>query len=229
MIFAIGDLHLSFAHSKPMNIFGTNWAGHEQKIKRNWEEVVTARDTVIIPGDISWAMKYEDAKKDLSFINDLPGKKVILQGNHDYWWNSTSKISADYPEIFFLRNNFYESEGFSICGSRGWLCPNDFRFTSHDMKIYKREVGRIKISLESAIQNGHKDILLALHFPPANDKKQRSEIMDLVRQYNVKKVLYAHLHGKKSFKAGITGSHEGCEYYLVSADYLDFKPKQIIP
>ena len=138
-IYAIGDLHFSTCVNKPMDIFGDNWDDHQNRIIKSWKEVVTDDDLVLVLGDTSWAINLEEAKADLDIINDLPGTKVLIKGNHDFWWSSLSKLKAMYTEMTFLQNTFYKYENLGICGSRGWLCPNEVKFDKDDEKIYKRE------------------------------------------------------------------------------------------
>ena len=226
-LFAIGDLHLSFAREKPMDIFGDNWKDHAKKVEKYWRESITLEDTVLIPGDISWALELEDAKPDLDFLNELPGKKIFISGNHDYWWCSTSKVQSRYPEMKFLRNEHTFYEDYAICGSRGWVCPNDSHFTEHDRKIYNREQIRLKLSLESALRRGANKIILMMHYPPTNDKKEVSGFQEVFENYPIETVVYGHLHGSASFGAGLQGKVNGIEYHLVSSDYLDFHPKKI--
>ena len=226
-IFAISDLHLSLYKNKTMDIFGDNWKNHHLKLKENWFSYVNSDDTVLIPGDISWSKTMSEFSPDINFIHSLPGKKIIVSGNHDYWWGSTAALNELYDDIFFLKNNFYPFENFALCGTRGWLCPNDTYFTSHDKKIYKREVGRLKLSLDMAINSGFDRIIVMLHYPPTNDKKESSLFVDVIKQYPVEKVIYGHLHGNESFYSSYHGSIDKIEYILVSADFLDFKPVKI--
>lgn len=235
-IYAIADLHLSFSAEKPMDIYGGQWINHTEKVKNNWEAVITEEDTIIIPGDTSWALQFDDAVVDLKWISELPGKKVLIKGNHDLWWNSISKLNALFPNMVFLQNSFYESEGYAICGSRGWICPGDDDFTPHDEKIYKRELGRMRLSLESAAKAGYGakaeekkgDILAAIHYPPASDDLRQSGFTDLFEEYGVKKVIYGHLHGKDAYGNGLKGIKNKVEYILTSTDFLKCKPYQII-
>lgn len=235
-IYAIADLHLSFTAEKPMDIYGGEWVNHTEKLKHYWEDLVSPEDTVIIPGDISWALRYEDAVVDLQWINKLPGVKVFIKGNHDLWWNSLSKLNKIDEKMIFLQNTFHEAEGCAICGSRGWLCPGDDDFTQHDEKIYLRELGRVKLSLEAAKKAGYGkgegcskgDIIGVLHFPPTNDKLQPSGFTELFENYGVRKVIYGHLHGKDGFKNGLKAIYNGVEYLLVSLDYLKCTPNKII-
>ena len=149
-LYAIGDLHFSTAVNKPMDVFGDNWDNHQEKIINNWKEVISDEDTVLVLGDTSWAINMDEAKEDLDIINNLPGKKVFIKGNHDYWWSSLNKLKKAYEEISFLQNTYYKYENIGICGSRGWLCPNEVKFDEDDEKIYKREQLRLKMSLDAA-------------------------------------------------------------------------------
>ena len=227
-LFAIADLHLSLAREKKMDIFGENWKDHDIKIEQNWRASVSCDDTVILGGDISWAMRLDEAVVDLDFIDKLPGRKIIHSGNHDYWWDSTSKLNGMFESISFLKNNFFAYEDYAICGSRGWLCPNDSHFTTHDEKIYKREVLRCGLSFDKAVQSGYNKFIFTLHYPPTNDKKEKSGFIEIVEKYKPQAVLYGHLHGENSFNASIMGTASGIEYKLTSADYLDFKPLKIL-
>ena len=169
-LFAIGDLHLSGAVSKPMDIFGENWVEHQKKIERNWCETVEEEDMVLIAGDTSWAININEAKVDLDFINQLPGKKVFIRGNHDYWWSSVSRLNSMYERMVFLQNDFIEHKGIAICGSRGWVLPETEGFSEADLKTFKREKIRFSLSLESAKKRGYDEILFMTHFPPVNIK-----------------------------------------------------------
>jgi len=154
-IYAIADLHLSFSSEKPMDVYGGEWINHTAKVKAFWEKLISDDDTVIIIGDSSWALRLAEAMTDLTWISKLPGKKVFIKGNHDLWWNSVAKLNALFENMFFLQNSFYEAEGYAICGSRGWACPGDDDFTEQDEKIYRRELGRLRLSLESAAKAGY--------------------------------------------------------------------------
>ena len=228
-LFALSDLHLSFFKEKPMDIFGDNWENHWQKIKDNWERTISDNDTVIIAGDISWGCGLDEATPDLEFVNNLKGRKIILQGNHDYWWNSVSKVRKAFPNMTFIKNDFTTYENYAICGSRGWLCPNDISFTEYDEKLYNREVIRVRLSLDSAVKSGYKDnIILALHYPPMNEKREYSEFMKIIDEYNIKNVIYGHLHGKETLKNVLDGEYNGVRYNLTSVDYIDFCPVKIL-
>lgn len=227
-LFALADLHFSFSTNKPMDIFGENWKNHSQKIIENWKAVVTEEDTVLLPGDLSWGMRIAEAAADLDVIYQLPGRKILLGGNHDYWWKSSSKLEARYPGMRFLKNDFDTYEDWAICGTRGWLCPNDVRFTEQDKKIYEREQVRLRLSLDAAMRNGAEKIILMMHYPPMNDKKEDSAFTALFQEYPIQKVVYGHLHGAESHATGFEGEKNGIVYALVAADYLDFCPKRIL-
>ncbi|MCQ2550834.1 MAG: metallophosphoesterase [Clostridia bacterium] len=228
-IFAIGDLHLSFDNriQKPMDVFGQSWEDHEVRLKENWLKKVEDEDIVIIPGDISWGLKLEEALEDLKWISALPGTKVFVRGNHDLWWQSVGKINKLYPNMVFLQNNCYMAGDLAIAGSRGWVCPGSEDFDEQDEKIYKRELLRLEMSLKEAKDKGAKDIICALHYPPTNDKKQPSGFTKLMEDYGVKTCIYGHLHGKDGFKNGLKKVLNGVEYSLVSLDYLDCDPVEI--
>ena len=228
-IFAIADLHLSFRVPKPMNIFGDNWSGHEEKIRKDWIEKVTENDLVVLPGDFSWETYLADTKLDFEYLKNLPGKKIMLKGNHDYWWSSQNKVVYAYPDMFFLKNNFFVYKDIAICGTRGWLCPNDTKFDESDKKIYERECIRLKLSLNAAVNGGYeKNMIVMLHYPPMNDKHEESGFTDIIKEYNgVNTVIYGHLHGRESIDGRFEGMLNGAEYRLVSADYLNFTPVKI--
>lgn len=228
-IFAIGDLHLSFDErvDKPMGVFGHLWDNHEERLKKNWIENISDDDTVIIAGDISWALAKDEAYKDIEWIHDLPGKKVIIKGNHDLWWTGITKLNQLHDDVYFLQNTFYEAEGVAICGSRGWTCPGTDSFTQKDEKIYKRELLRVEASLKMAKDAGFEEIIGMLHYPPTNDKMQPSEFTALFEKYGVRKVVYGHLHGPDVFSHGIKGNLNGVSYSLVSLDYLEAMPLKI--
>jgi len=229
-IYVISDLHLSFSEDvqKPMDIFGGEWVNHTEKLKMNWENTVSENDTVIIAGDISWALKLDDAIIDLNWIRLLPGRKIFVKGNHDLWWASTGKLNKLYDtDMCFLQNNFFEAEGIAICGSRGWICPWDEGFTEHDEKIYKREIIRLSTSLESAQNAGFSKIIGVIHFPPTSSRQQVSAFTELFEVYGVKNVFYGHLHGQDQFKSGVQGNVNGVKYQLISLDYLKCMPLRV--
>ncbi len=228
-IFAIGDLHLSGSPpQKPMQIFGEHWTNHWEHIRLDWQNRVHEEDTVLIAGDTSWALKLEEALVDLAEIIKLPGKKILIKGNHDYWWQSVAKMSKSVNrELSFIHNNFVQVNNYAICGSRGWTCPPDPSFTEQDQLIYQREVLRVQSSLSSAVAAGFKKIILMLHYPPVYSLESPSGFADLFEQYQVETCVYGHLHGE-SIKTAPIGKIKGTACHLVACDALDFRLKQIV-
>ena len=226
-LYAISDLHLAFTTDKPMDIFGAKWLKHDEKIKENWIKKITDEDTVLIAGDISWSMRSDESRVDLDWIDALPGKKIISKGNHDYWWGGISKLNRMYENTKFLQNNFYTYEDYAICGSRGWILEGSDRFTEKDKKIFDREIIRLKLSLDKAKEAGYENIVVMIHYPPMNEKRENSAFTNLFKEYGVKKVIYGHLHGP-SLANVLNGEHEGIEYLMTSCDFLDFDPKKIL-
>ncbi|MBC2582232.1 metallophosphoesterase [Clostridium sp. DJ247] len=226
-LFAISDLHLDLTGEKPMDIFGNKWFKHDEKIKNNWIKKITDEDTVLIAGDISWSMKIEDGMNDLKWIHELPGKKIIVKGNHDYWWSSITKLNNLYEDMKFIQNNFFTYEDYGICGTRGWTCPGGENFSEHDNKIYIRELMRLKLSLDSAKKNGYDKLIVMIHYPPMNEKLMDSGFVQIFSEYNVEKVIYGHLHGPSLAKA-FTGEKDGIDYILTSGDFISFDPVKIL-
>ena len=228
MIYIIGDLHIGFSVDKPMNIFGEHWENHAEKIKQNWLNKVNNSDTVILPGDFSWGIDLDDAKADFEFLNSLPGKKILLKGNHDYWWTTIKKMEKfleenNFENIHFLYNNSYLIENKVIVGTRGWttITPN----AEDNYKVLKRECIRLEISIQDAIKNfgEEKEIIAFMHYPPFYKEQVNEEIdfIKILKKYGIKKCYYGHLHGD-SHKEAIEGNVDGIEFQLVSSDYLDF-------
>ncbi|MFP4697536.1 MAG: metallophosphoesterase [Eubacteriales bacterium] len=228
-IYSIGDLHLSLSMDKPMDVFGKQWENHVSKIESAWVKTITKDDIVLVSGDTSWAVKFKEAEKDLKYLQDLPGKKLLIKGNHDYWWQSIKKMQGVYSDINFIQNNsFIYNDNIGICGTRGWVCPGSkFYSKEKDEKIYLREVNRLRLSLQS-LPSHIKEIIAVLHYPPTNENLERSGFIELIEEYSVKHVIYGHLHGEESFDLSIKGQYNDIKYHLVSADYLDFNPKLII-
>ena len=226
-IYVIADLHLSLNTDKPMDIFGINWENHTEKIKKDWIEKVKETDTVLIPGDFSWETYLEDTYKDFEFLDSLPGRKILLKGNHDYWWTTLTNIrnylkENNFNTIDILFNNSFEFENFIVTGTRGW----DYT-KSNERKIIEREIGRLELSLKDAKKKSEdKDIIVCMHYPPISknylDNEFERKILYLLKEYNVKRCIYGHLHGT-SHSGAITGVVEGIKFDLVSVDYLDFK------
>jgi predicted phosphohydrolase len=224
-VFAIGDLHLPGNNDKPMDVFGTKWDNHFAAIGKAWENSVGEEDVVLIPGDISWAMRLEDAAEDLDSIAKLPGRKIMIRGNHDYWWNSVTKVrSAAGSGISIIQNDSVTIGNLAFAGTRGWICPGSPGFDTDDERIYKREIQRLKLSLDT-VPKGQPAIAM-LHYPPFNDRRQPSGFTELFERFKVIRVVYAHLHGK-SCKNAFEGNLRGIEYVLCSCDHLNFEPKLI--
>ncbi len=228
-IFAISDLHLSTTASKPMDVFGGNWVGYEKKIQDDWQSKVTEDDIVLIGGDISWAMKIDDAKEDLLSIAHLKGKKVLIKGNHDYWWSGIGKVRDILPENFYaLQNDSIKFGNVVICGSRCWSTPGSPDFNEQDQKIYNRERERLLLSLKNArtlLNEGDKLIAL-VHYPPFNVRREDSFFTQLFEEYGVCAVVYGHLHGK-DVRADKIVVKNGVKYYLTSCDQVDNKLTEI--
>jgi len=223
-LYAIADLHLANAVSdKSMDVFGKQWTDHQKKIEENWREMVTDHDVVLIPGDISWAMKLEDAIADLNWIHSLPGKKLLIRGNHDFWWGSIGKVRRALPEsIRAIQNDCYDCGDYVVTGTRGWITADNTGFTKEDEKIYSRELIRMRLGLDEA-KKKNKSIILMMHFPPYSEKGFENGFIELIENYGVKRVCYGHLHGKSVYK-GFNGMRNGVEYTLVSSDAIQFKP-----
>lgn len=207
-----------------MDIFGDNWKAHENQVKDNWISRITDEDVVLIPGDISWASKFEDARVDLDWVDALPGRKIMIKGNHDYWWQSLAKMKGVFKSIDFMHNNFFSIGDIAICGTRGWTCPNDTDFNEHDEKIYKREGLRLRYSLDQAVKAGFNRIYIMLHYPPTNDQLESSLFTQIAEEYGVEKVIYGHIHSYGAREYKLKGEYNGIEYLLTSADYIRFTP-----
>lgn len=226
-LYAIADLHLASSGDKPMDIFGDKWKDHHEKIRENWLEKIEHGDTVLVAGDISWSMNIEDGKKDLDFIHKLPGRKILIRGNHDYWWTSINKLNSMFDDMDFIQNNFFIYENYAICGSRGWILKNNQKFDSHDKKIYDRELIRLRLSLDSAVNAGYSKLIVMIHYPPIVPNQLDNEFTQLFEEYGVEKVIYGHLHSWGLANV-FEGNHNGVEYILTSCDYIYFDPIKIM-
>lgn len=225
-LFAIADTHLSFGTNKPMDVFN-GWENYENKLKSNWEKIVDEKDTVVIAGDISWAMNIEQAKADFEFLDKLPGRKIILKGNHDYWWATKHKTEIFFKEnsiksIDILFNNAYRVGDFTICGSRGWFFDSD---TEHDKKILLREAARLQMSVNEGERLGG-EIIIFLHYPPLNNEQKCDDIYNTVISSPAKRCFYGHLHGQ-STRTSFNGESDSVNFKLISCDFLGFCPKLI--
>lgn len=222
-LYAIGDLHLCLGAPKPMDIFGGAWVGYMDKLKQGME-VITPEDTLVLMGDLSWALDLANAGADFAWINSIPGRKIILKGNHDYWWSTQAKFTKfcqenGFRDLNLLNNNCYFYDDLAICGTRGWFFEEE-RSGPHDEKIFRRELIRLETSLKAA---GDRQKLVFLHYPPRYKGYTCREILDLLEGYGVRQCFYGHLHGA-SHKLAMQGVWDGIEYRLLSADYLDFHP-----
>ena len=229
-VFAIGDLHLSFSADKPMDIFGGNWEGHFEKIKTDWLQKVAPEDVVLIPGDISWAMKLSCAEKDLAQIATLPGQKVFIRGNHDYWWNGITRLRDSAPDdsFYFLQTDAVKIGEYVIVGSRGWTCPGSSDYTEQDQKLYLREAERFRLAFLDAdklAQEGDTKIAM-IHYPPFTAKKEDTLFSELFEKNNVDKVVFGHIHGAAYFP--LKTEKNGIEYVLASCDKVNFSLVKII-
>lgn len=225
-VFAIGDLHLSGAVDKPMDIFGPAWEQHARRIEYAWRDLVSEEDLVLLPGDFSWAMRLDEAQVDFAFLHALPGAKVMIRGNHDYWWNSVSKVRALLPSsIYVIQNDSISFGDVHVAGTRGWICPGSAGFEQDDQKIYDREVGRLAMSLARLPASGRR--IAMLHYPPFNESRAPSGFTEKLEAAGVEALLYGHLHGK-SCRNAFEGERNGVRYHLVSADHIGFAPKLIL-
>ena len=225
-LFVIADLHLPLGVNKPMDIFG-GWDNYVEKLEYNWQKNVEEDDTVVIPGDISWAMGLEQAKKDFEFINKLNGTKIISKGNHDYWWNTKNKMdnffaANGFNTINILHNNHYKYGEFGICGSRGWINESS---EPADKKIVEREAQRLTMSIESALKENLLPIVF-LHYPPIYGTSCNYDILEVLHKYNIKWCFYGHIHGR-GIDYALNGSRDGINYRLISGDFLKFNPLNI--
>ncbi|MEA4852823.1 MAG: metallophosphoesterase [Christensenella sp.] len=229
-IYAIGDLHLSNAQPKAMDVFGRHWKDHFIKISEDWISKVTSDDVVLIPGDISWAMKLDEAKPDLDAIGALPGLKILLRGNHDYWWGSIAKMERVLPDtVKIIQNNSISVGDYVFCGTRGWMLPSEGGLSENDKKIYEREKQRLRLSLDSTKKYSEKKLIALMHFPPLYEQMRDTEFTEIFQEYDVSEVVFGHLHGEILNRIHLDDILVGTvNYNLVSADYLDFRLKQII-
>ena len=227
-LYAIGDLHLCLGAPKPMDIFGGAWVGYMDKLKAGLS-VITEEDTLVLMGDLSWALGLEDAKADFAWLNEIPGRKIILKGNHDYWWSTVKKFDGfcaqnGFDNFHILHNNHFEYEGVAICGTRGWFFEED-RSGQHDEKVFKRELLRLEASLQSA---GDMPKMVFLHYPPRYKGYECPEILEMLAKYEVRNCFYGHLHGA-SHGLAMEGVWDGVNFKLLSADRLNFEPCRIMP
>ena len=227
-LYAIGDLHLCLGAEKPMDIFGGAWIGYMDKLKEGLS-VIGPEDTTVLLGDLSWALDLQQAKADFAWINSIPGRKIILKGNHDYWWSTASKFykfceENGFTDMFILNNNHFEYDGYAVCGTRGWFFEEE-RSGEHDEKVFKRELLRLEASLKSA---GELPKIVFLHYPPKYKGYDCPEILELLKRYGVSRCYYGHLHGA-SHGLAMEGIWDGVDFKLAAADKLNFKPALVLP
>lgn len=226
-VFAIADPHLSLDSQKPMDIF-RGWQDYTERLKNNWEKLVSPGDTVILPGDISWGMNTEEAKKDLAFIDSLPGRKIIGKGNHDYWWGTMKKLNEftkdnGFSTINFLFNNAYEAENITVCGTRGWFFDDK---TDNAEKVIAREAGRLTLSIEAALKLKGEPVAF-IHYPVVYESGVCNELLKVLKKYDIRRCYFGHIHGEKTGRYE-KYTYDGITFSLVSADFLAFCPKKIM-
>lgn len=225
-IYTIADTHLSLSCDKPMDIFG-GWQDYVSRLEKNWRSLITDDDTVVVPGDISWAMSLEDAEADFRFLHSLPGKKLILKGNHDYWWTTKKKMDnflaeEGFDSIEILHNNAFRVGDFTLCGTRGWFYDAE---KSADMKVLLREAARLERSIEQGRELGG-ELIVFLHYPPVMQMGVCQEIFDVLKKHDIKRCYYGHLHGESCLRS-VTQTVEGVKLSLISADFLSFCPQLV--
>ena len=226
-LYAIGDLHLCLGAPKPMDVFGGAWVGDMEKLRQGFR-VIGPEDTTVLMGDLSWALDLPSAKADFAWIQQIPGRKIILKGNHDYWWSTAAKFEKfcrenEFTQMNLLNNNCYFYEDYAICGTRGWFFEEE-KSGTHDEKVFRRELMRLEASLKAA---GDREKLVFLHYPPRYKGYTCQEILDILEKYGVRQCFYGHLHGG-SHKLALEGQWDGIFYRLLSADYVNFQPQLVI-
>lgn len=229
-LYAMGDFHLAFSVEKPMEIFDPIWKNHEKKINKYCRRVVKMEDTLVITGDHSWGRNLEECRKDLEFIENLPGRKILLRGNHDMFWQAsqTERLNRQFiGRLEFLQNNFFAYGEYALVGTKGY-CFEGKDSEKHFLKIRNREVSRLRKSFDLAREAGYRKFIMFLHYPPTSIGEQESPFTRLAEEYSAEKVIYSHCHGKERYDDSFKGSVNGIEYKLVSGDYLKFKPEQIL-
>lgn len=229
-LYAIGDLHLSFTADKSMEVFGREWKNYVKRIEKNWHRTVRCEDTVVITGDHSWGKNLQECEADLMFIESLPGRKILLRGNHDMFWDAkkTKKLNELYQgRLYFLQNNYYDYEDYALVGTKGY-CYEGKDSPEHYEKIMIREMQRLKESFEAALHDGYKKFLMFLHYPPTSIGETESGFTKMAEFYGAEQVIYSHCHGKERYQDSFLGKVNGIEYRLVSSDYLKFRPEKIL-
>ena len=229
-LYALGDLHLSFQANKPMDSFGKVWKNHEKKIEKYVNKIVKPEDTLVLTGDHSWGRKLPECREDLEFIQRLPGRKILLRGNHDMFWDAkkTDRLNSLYEgKLSFLQNNFYTYEDYALVGTKGY-CYEGKDSYEHFEKIRDRELARLRTSFEAARSAGYRKYIMFLHYPPTSIGETESGFTKMAQEYGAEQVVYSHCHGKARYDDSFHGEVDGIIYHLVSSDYLRFKPERIL-
>ena len=229
-LYAMGDLHLSFSNNKPMDIFGRRWKNHVAKIEKNWKKKITSKDTIVLTGDHSWGRNLDEAQEDLNFIINLPGRKILLRGNHDMFWDAkkTARLNDSFEgRLQFLQNNYYNYGDYALVGTKGY-CYEGKDSIEHFLKIREREGERLRISFDKAKADGYSKFIMFLHYPPTTIGEQESPFTQMAEKYGAEQVIYSHCHGRERYDDSFKGEVNGIMYRLVSSDYLKFRPERIL-
>lgn len=230
-LYAIGDLHLSFTADKPMDVFGKEWKDHDKKIEKYWRKMLNADDTVVVTGDHSWGRNLDEAKADLEFIASLPGRKILLRGNHDMFWDAkkTQRLNDLYQgKLSFLQNNYFPYRQYALVGTKGY-CYEGKDSPEHFEKLVNRELDRLRVSFKAAAADGYRHFIMFLHYPPTSIGEMESGFTRMAEEYGASQVIYSHCHGKDRFQDSFLGNVDGIIYRLVSSDYLRFRPVPLLP
>ena len=230
-LYTIADLHLPLGIDKPMDIFGSRWTNYVERIHDNWKNIITDNDTVVLPGDFSWATYLEQSIPDFKFIEELPGKKILLKGNHDFWWETMSKLKKfladnDFKTIDFLQNNAFMYNTTALCGTRGWSYLGSGNASDDDRRIYERELGRLELSLQAAMKQSPEKIIVFMHYPPLTPDIPESGFSELMKKYSVSMCVYGHIHNAV-YKNVVEGERNGIKFLLASCDYHGFVPQKL--
>lgn len=229
-LFAMGDFHLSFSADKPMDVFGREWKDHVKRIEKYCRRRISAADTFVITGDHSWGRNLEECKLDLEFIERIPGRKILLRGNHDMFWDAkkTRRLNEQFDgRLLFLQNNFFTYEDYALVGTKGY-CYEGKDSIEHFLKLREREVKRLQDSFEQAKAAGYRKFLMFLHYPPTSIGEESSPFTEMAQEYGADQVIYSHCHGRDRYDDSFKGNVNGIEYRLVSGDYLGFRPERIL-